>query len=353
MTRGDTVLVTGASGFVGAAVLRKLGEAGLTVRVLIRPTSRRDHLIGSAAELLAGDLRDRSSVKAAIAGCRYVFHVAADYRLWARARAETFDSNVAGTRHVMEEALAAGVERVVYTSSVATLTLRPDGTEADESVSLPEHHGVGAYKRSKIAAERLVREMVVERGLPAVIVNPSTPIGPGDLRPTPTGRIIVAAASGRIPAFVETGLNLVHVDDVAEGHLAALQRGTIGERYILGGQNVLFSQMLSDIATLVGRRAPRWRIPWYATLPVACVSEAAALFTGREPLATLNGVRMSRDRMFFTAAKAERELGYGARPYGQALRDAVQWFDQNGYLTPSIRLVSGHSPSSSSVDRSP
>jgi len=270
MTRGEHVLLTGASGFVGAAVLGKLIGAGFAVRALVRPTSPHDHLAGPGLTLVPGDMRDRSSVRAAMVGCRYVFHVAADYRLWARARAEVFESNVAGTRHVMEESLAVGIERVVYTSSVATLALRPDGTAADESSSLPEQHAVGAYKRSKIAAERLVREMIAERGLPAVIVNPSTPIGPGDRRPTPTGRIIVAAASGRLPAFVETGLNLVHVDDVAEGHLAALHRGSIGERYILGGQNVPFSQMLADIAALLGRPAPRWRLPWFATLPVAC-----------------------------------------------------------------------------------
>jgi dihydroflavonol-4-reductase len=336
MTRGDHVLLTGASGFVGAAVLSKLIDAGFAVRVLVRSTSRREHLADLSAALVPGDLRDRSSIKAATAGCRYVFHVAADYRLWMRARKEVYESNVAGTRHIMEEALAAGVERVVYTSSVATLALRPDGTAADERASLPEEHAVGAYKRSKIAAERLVREMVAERGLPAVIVNPSTPIGPGDRKPTPTGRIIVAAASGQFPAFVETGLNLVHVNDVAEGHLAALHRGAIGERYILGGDNVAFSQMLADIAALVGRRAPLWRLPWYATLPVACIAEATGLVTGREPLATLSGVRMARHRMFFSSTKAERDLGYRAQPYAQALRDAVQWFHENGYLPSGI-----------------
>jgi len=350
MTRGEHVLLTGASGFVGAAVLGKLIGAGFAVRALVRPTSPHDHLAGPGLTLVPGDMRDRSSVRAAMVGCRYVFHVAADYRLWARARAEVFESNVAGTRHVMEESLAVGIERVVYTSSVATLALRPDGTAADESGSLPEQHAVGAYKRSKIAAERLVREMIAERGLPAVIVNPSTPIGPGDRRPTPTGRIIVAAASGRLPAFVETGLNLVHVDDVAEGHLAALHRGSIGERYILGGQNVPFSQMLADIAALLGRPAPRWRLPWFATLPVACISEAASMVTGREPLATLSGVRMARHRMFFSAAKAERELGYRARPYPQALRDAVQWFYDNGYLPRSVRSLSTRPTDSSLAD---
>ncbi|HEX5507674.1 MAG TPA: hopanoid-associated sugar epimerase [Pseudolabrys sp.] len=341
MTGQDTVFLTGASGFVGGAVLRQLTQAGFAVRALVRPTSRRDHLDGSGAQIIEGDLREAACLRSAIRGCRFVFHVAADYRLWSRGRSETFASNLDGTRHVMETALAAGVERIVYTSSVATLALPAHGSVSDESASLPEQEGVGAYKRSKIAAEELVRTMIAERALPAVIVNPSTPIGPGDLRPTPTGRIIVEAASGRIPIFVETGLNLAHVDDVASGHLAALRYGRIGERYILGGENVLFSQMLADIAEMVGRRPPRLRIPWYATLPVACVSEGLALFSGREPLATINGVRMSRHHMFFTAAKAERELRYRARPYREALQNAVRWFYDKGYLAPRVRLTFG------------
>lgn len=267
-----------------------------------------------------------------MARSRYVIHVAADYRLWARDPSDIFAANVEGTRNVMEEARSAGIERVVYTSSVATLALRPDGAPADESVLLSEREGVGAYKRSKIAAERLVLAMIAERGLPAVIVNPSTPVGPRDRRPTPTGRIIVEAAKGRMPAFVDTGLNLVHVDDVALGHLAALERGKIGERYILGGQNVFFSQMLRDIALLAGRRAPTLRLPWYAALPVAYVAEAMARVTGHEPLATVDGVRLSRYRMFFSAAKAERELGIHPRPYLDGLRDAVRWFRDAGYL---------------------
>ncbi len=273
-----------------------------------------------------------SSVAQAITGMRYVFHVAADYRLWARDRSEIFASNVEGTRNLMEAAMRAGVERVIYTSSVATLALRPGGADSDESMPLGESQGIGAYKRSKIAAERLVETMVAERGLPAIIVNPSTPIGPRDVRPTPTGRIIVEAARGRIPAFINTGLNLVHVDDVASGHLAALQRGKIGERYILGGQNVLFSQMLGDIAGLVGRHAARVRLPWRALMPVAFVAEAVANITGREPFATLDGVRMAKYRMFFASTKAERELGYRSRPYVEGIEDAVRWFRDAGHL---------------------
>jgi dihydroflavonol-4-reductase len=328
------VCMTGASGFLGSAVLRKLAEAGFTVRALVRPASPRQNLAGLRVECIEGDVRDRDSVRKAVAGSRYVMHVAADYRLWARHRRDVFATNLDGTRNVMEEAMRAGVERVVHTSSVATLALRPDGAPADESASLSEHKAVGAYKRSKIAAEQLVRDMVAERGLPAIIVNPSTPIGPRDLRPTPTGRIIIAAASGRIPAFVDTGLNLVHVDDVADGHLAALQHGRVGERYILGGQNVLFSQMLGDIAQLVGRRASRFRLPWYAAVPIAYGAEAVALVTGREPLATLAGVQLSRHRMFFSSAKAEQQLGYQARPYTEGLRAAIEWYRDCGYLAP-------------------
>jgi dihydroflavonol-4-reductase len=338
MSDNDKVLVTGASGFVGSAVARCLVEAGFSVRVLVRRKSPRVHLAGLDLEFCEGELRDRKSLERASVGTRYVFHVAADYRLWARDPSEIFAANVEGTRNVMEEALRAGVERIVYTSSVATLGLRADGTAADESVPLAEAQGIGAYKRSKIAAERLVEAMVAERGLPAVIVNPSTPIGPGDVRPTPTGRIIVEAAMGHIPAFVDTGLNLVHVDDVASGHLTALRHGKIGERYILGGQNVLFSQMLANIAGLVGRRAPRVRLPWQALVPVAFAAEATASFTGREPFATLDGLYMARHRMFFTSAKAEQALVYRSRPYTQAIEDALRWFRDHGYLSSKARI---------------
>lgn len=333
MGNKEKILVTGASGFVGSAVARKLVEAGFSVRALVRGTSPRGHLAGIELEFFEGDLRDRKSVERAMAGMRYAFHVAADYRLWARDTSEIFATNVEGTRNLMEEAMRAGVERVIYTSSVATIALRPDGSGADETVPLHENQGVGAYKRSKIAAERLVETMVAERGLAAVIVNPSTPIGSRDVRPTPTGRIIIEAAKGRIPAFIDTGLNLVHVDDVASGHLAALHHGKIGERYILGGENVLFSQMLSDIAGLVGRRAPRVRLPWRALIPVAFFAEAAASVTGREPFATRDGVHMAKQRMFFVSTKAEQELSYRPRPYVEGIQDAVRWFRDAGYLS--------------------
>ncbi len=327
------VLVTGASGFVGSAVARKLVEAGFAVRALVRPTSPRFHLGALDLQFAIGDLRDAASVRQAMAGVRYVFHVAADYRLWARDRNEIYLNNVVGTRTIMEEALREGVERIVYTSSVATLALKVGGDPSDETRPLDEANAIGVYKRSKVAAERLVEKMIAERKLPAVIVNPSTPIGPRDVKPTPTGRIIVEAARGRMPGFVDTGLNLVHVDDVADGHLAALDRGKIGERYILGGRDVLLSKMLADIAGMTGRRPPRLRIPRRAIFPLALGAETVARFTGREPFVTMDALRMAKYHMFFNPAKAERELGIKPRPYTDAIQDAIDWFREAGYLT--------------------
>jgi dihydroflavonol-4-reductase len=332
MRQAGQTLLTGATGFVGSAVARALIGAGFPVRALVRPGSPRFHLGDLDLEFIEGDLRDAASVSRAVKGARYAFHVAADYRLWARDPHEIFAANVDGTRNIMQAALRAGVERVVHTSSVATLGLRPDGTAADESNPLSEAQGIGAYKRSKIAAERLVEAMIAREGLPAVIVNPSTPVGPRDVKPTPTGRIIVEAACGRIPGFVDTGLNLVHVDDGAAGHLAALEHGVVGERYLRGGANVTFADMLADIARLVGRKPPRLRIPRAAVMPIAYAAEALARFTGREPFATVDGVRMAKHRMFFTAAKAERDLGHRPRPYMAGLEDAIHWFRENGYL---------------------
>jgi dihydroflavonol-4-reductase len=328
------ILVTGASGFLGSAVARCLLAAGHNVRALVRPTSSRLNLADPRLEIVEGDLRDATSLARAAAGIRYLFHIAADYRLWARNPQDIVETNIKGTRLVMETALRAGVERIVYTSSVATLAPLPGGAPSDETFPLAADHAIGAYKYSKLMAERLVEDMVAKENLPAVIVNPSTPIGPGDVRPTPTGRIIVEAASGRMPAYVDTGLNLVHVDDCAAGHIAALHKGRIGERYILGGQNVLLGDMLRDIAALVGRAPPRLRLPRALIFPIAYGAEAVAHFTGREPFVTTTGLKLAKDRMFFTSAKAERELGYSARPYGEAIADAIAWFRNNGYLKP-------------------
>jgi dihydroflavonol-4-reductase len=326
------ILVTGASGFLGSAIVRHLLQAGRQVRVLVRPTSPRINVAGLPVETMEGDLRDATSLSRAMAGIQFVFHVAADYRLWARNPQDIVQSNVEGTRNLMSAALHAGVERIVYTSSVATLKSRHDGGASDETFRLDPQAAVGAYKYSKVVAERVVDAMVAEHNLPAVIVNPSTPIGPRDVRPTPTGRIIVEAAAGRMPAYVDTGLNLVHVDDVAAGHLAALEKGRCGERYILGGENVLLGDMLREIARRTGRSPPRLRLPRRLIFPIAYAAEAIAYFSGREPFVTTTGLRLAKDRMFFTSAKAEHELGYQARPYGEAIADAIAWFREHNYL---------------------
>ena len=329
-SRDDCYLVTGATGFIGSAVARRLRIAGARVRVLARPNSDPRNL-DAADELAVGDLRDRASVAAALAGVRYLIHCAADYRLWSPSPAELVRSNVDGTRIVMEEALRADVERIVYTSSVATLAI-DEGHLADETRPLAPEQAIGAYKRSKVLAERLVETMTDAQNLPVVIVNPSTPVGPGDVKPTPTGRIIVEAARGRMPAFVDTGLNIAHVDDVADGHIAALMRGRIGERYILGGDNVALSQLLAEITRLVGRRAPTLRLPVNAIYPLALVAEAFAHLTKREPFVTRDGLRMARKHMFFSDAKARQELGYTSRSYLIALADAVAWFRAAGRI---------------------
>jgi dihydroflavonol-4-reductase len=333
MASGDRVLVTGASGFVGSAVARRLCAEGFDVRALVRASSPRANVEGLGATLVEGDLRDPASILKATQGVRYVFHVAADYRIWAKDPEEIVRNNLEGTRSVMEAALACDVERLVYTSSVATLSLKNASAPVDETSPLDPADAIGAYKRSKVVAERLVEQMIAEDGLPAVIVNPSTPIGPRDIKPTPTGRIIVEAASGRMPAFVDTGLNLAHVDDVAQGHLLAFQKGRIGERYILGGQDVDLGDMIAVIAQLVGRKPPTVKLPRGPLYPLAFVAEAIAGVTGKEPFLTTDALKMSGYKMFFTSAKAERELGYRCRPYREALADAVAWFRQAGYVT--------------------
>jgi dihydroflavonol-4-reductase len=327
-----TALVTGATGFVGSAVARLLLDRGENVRVLARPGSDRRNLAGLELEVAEGDLGDPASLARALRGCRALYHIAADYRLWVPKPEEIYQANVEGTRRLMELAGEAGVERIVYTSSVATLGILPGGTPGDETTPVSLQNMIGHYKRSKFLAERAVDTLVREAGLPAVIVNPSTPVGPRDIKPTPTGRMIVEAASGRMPAFVDTGLNIVHVDDVAAGHLLAFDKGEIGERYILGGEDMTLSQILGHIAALCGHRPPRVKLPHDALIPLAYAAEAWARLTGRgEPFVTLDGLRMAKKRMFFSSAKAEARLGYKARPAQEALADAVQWFRQAGY----------------------
>jgi dihydroflavonol-4-reductase len=330
---GDPVLVTGGSGFLGSAVVRALAGRGLRVRALVRPTSPRDNLLGQGCDVVSGDLTDPQSLAAALRGIRYLFHVAADYRFWARDPSTILRVNVEGTYSLMQQAQSAGVERIVYTSSVAALKIAGATAPVDETAPLAPEEAIGAYKRSKTLAERAVEKMILQDKLPAIIVSPTTPIGPRDIKPTPTGRILLDAARGRIPAFVDTGLNFAHVDDIAEGHLLAFERGQIGELYILGGENVLLHELLRVIAGLSGRRPPRLKLPRAPLFPLAVGAEAVARLTGKEPLLTVDSLRMSRYRMFFTSAKAERELGYRSRPYQEGVIDALNWFRKVGYLT--------------------
>jgi dihydroflavonol-4-reductase len=324
-------LVTGATGFVGSAVVRALLGAGHDVRVLARPNSDRRNLVDLAVDVVEGSLEDAPSLERAVAGCRYLFHAAADYRLWVPDPAPMFRANVEGTRILMRAALDAGIERVVYTSSVATLGLRPEGS-ADEETPSKVDDMVGPYKRSKFQAEEVVRDLVARRGLPAVIVNPSAPVGPRDRKPTPTGRLILEAARGHMPGYVDTGLNIVHVDDVAAGHLAAAEMGRVGERYILGGENLPLANILTEVARAAGTRPPRINVPYTVAYPVAIAAEFVARLRGKEPFITLDGVRMARKKMYFASVKATRTLGYTPRPARNAIADAVHWFKTNGYL---------------------
>jgi dihydroflavonol-4-reductase len=325
-------LVTGATGFVGAAVTRALLAAQWQVRVLTRPQSDRSNLQGLNVEPVAGDLTDAASLLRAAQGCEALFHVAADYRLGARDPRELYHNNVEGTRNVLTAARAAAVKRMVYTGSVATVGLPADGRPGDESTPVALENMIGHYKRSKFLAEEVARDAARD-GASVVIVSPSTPVGPGDVKPTPTGQLVLDAAAGRMPAYVDTGLNIVHVDDVAAGHLLAYAHGRSGERYILGGEDMTLREILTQIATLVGRRPPRIRLPYGAVLPMAYIAEGFAKITGRSGRLTLEGVRMSRKLMFFSSAKAMRELGYSWRAPVLAFEDAIRWFRDTGRLT--------------------
>jgi dihydroflavonol-4-reductase len=324
-------LVTGATGFVGAAVARALLGAQWQVRVLARRGSDRRNLRGLDVEVAQGDLNDLQSLQRAALSCAALFHVAADYRLGARDPAQLYLTNVEGTRNVLNAAQRAGVQRMVYTSSVATIGIPADGTPGDERSANSLKNMIGHYKRSKYLAEEVVRE-AAQSGISVVIVSPSTPVGPGDVKPTPTGQLVLDAAAGRMPAYVDTGLNIVHVDDVAAGHLLAYERGKAGERYILGGEDMSLREILELIAGLERRSPPRVRLPYGVVLPIAYLAEGFARLSGRSGRITLEGVRMSRKRMFFSSAKATRELGYRWRPPVQAFEDAIRWFRDNGLL---------------------
>ena len=331
MTAGMKTLITGATGFVGAAVLRGLLDAGHEVRALVRPASDRRNLANLPVEVVIGDLNDTASLRRAVSGCASLFHVAADYRLWIPEPAAIYRTNVEGTKQLLRSALEAGVSRIVYTSSVATLGIDPNRRPATEETPARETDMVGHYKRSKYLAEQAVLELVRASRAPVVIVNPSAPVGPRDIKPTPTGRIIVDMLRRRMPAYVATGLNVVHVEDVAAGHLSAFQQGKVGERYILGGENLTLKEILDAIAEIAGVPAPRVRIPHDVVLPIAWAAEQVARWTGREPFATVDGIRMARKFMYFSHDKAVRELGYRPRPAREGLAAAIAWFREHGY----------------------
>ncbi|HEX7368863.1 MAG TPA: hopanoid-associated sugar epimerase [Rhodanobacteraceae bacterium] len=325
------VLVSGANGFVGSAVVRALLGHGYAVRALARPSSDTANLDGLDVELVRGQLLDLPSLESALKNCAGLFHVAADYRLWAKNPHEICQSNLRGTHNILLAAQRRGVRRIVHTSSVATLGLRADGTPANEDTPAHLADMIGEYKRSKFLSEALVRRCA-RAGQDIVIVNPAAPIGPRDRKPTPTGRLVLDAARGRMPAYVDTGLCVVHVDDVAEGHVLAFERGKHGRRYVLGGENMSLQSILATVAELTGRHAPWIKIPQSAVLPIAHVAEAWARISGRTPSITVAGVELSRHRMYFSSRRAEAELGYRARSARKALADAIEWFRGNGYF---------------------
>ena len=322
--------LTGASGFIGGHVAHALIKSGRSVRALLRPSSNREGISGLDLETVVGDLRDVDSLKGRIRGCRELFHVAADYRLWARDPAEIYTSNTEGTRNILQTALKEGVERVVYTSTVGCIGIPANNEEGDENVAVSVTKAAGAYKHSKYLAERIALEFA-SLGLPIIIVNPTAPIGEYDRKPTPTGKIVVDFLRKALPAYLETGLNIVDVRDVAWGHLAAMERGRSGERYILGGRNMMLREIFHTLSKISGQPAPKVRIPYAAAYVYGLTSTMTAKFTGRAPLAPLDAVRMARKRMFVKSEKAEREIGFVAGPVEQAFERAVQWFRNNQY----------------------
>jgi dihydroflavonol-4-reductase len=331
------ILVTGGTGFVGANLVRELLADGHSVRVLARRGGERRALEGCAVEIVEGDLLDAASLRAAVAGAHHVYHVAADYRLWAPDLRVLYRANVDGTRHLLAAASEAGAERIIYTSTVGAVGIPKDGTPGDETTPVSLADMVGAYKASKFLAERVADEWAA-RGAPVVIVNPSTPIGPWDVKPTPTGQMIVDFLNGKMIGSVDTGLNVVHVRDVARGHILAARSGRLGERYILGHRNLSLLEIFRTLSTLTGVPAPRFRVPYAVAWTAAAAMEGVSRITRRPPAVPLTAVRMARKRMFFTADKAIRELGLPQTPAEDALKDAVDWFTERGYTrTPRNR----------------
>ena len=338
-----TTLVTGATGFLGSHVARQLVARGDSVRVLARPTSDLRALAGLAVERVTGDLRDLSSLERALEGVSCVFHVAADYRLWARHPQEIYESNVTGTRNLLEASRLAGVKRFIYTSTVATIAIPTHGALPNEQTEATLGQMIGDYKRSKFLAEQEALR-AVDRGVPVVVASPTTPVGPGDWKPTPTGKIIVDFLNGRMPGYVDTGLNFVPVEDAAAGHLLVGESGRIGERYLLGGENLTLREVLGLLARASGLRPPRLRLPHAVAYAAACANTAFAHLTGHEPSIPIEAVRISRHRMFVDCSRAPRELGFSAGPVAAALERAVRWYETNGYVAAGRleRLARAH-----------
>jgi dihydroflavonol-4-reductase len=322
--------VTGATGFIGASIVRELLKDGCQVRVLARPGSDRRNLAGLDIEIWEGDLSDRGALMRGLTGCQTLFHAAADYRLWTRNPASMYDVNVGGTRNILSAALDAGLEKVVYTSSVGTLGNPGDGTPGNEKTPVDLSQMVGDYKKSKFLAERAA-ESFLEKGLPLVIVNPSTPVGPMDIKPTPTGKIIVDFLNGKMPAYLDTGLNLLDVETCARGHILAAQKGRIGEKYILGNENLTLARIFAMLSEITGLRAPRVRLPYFPILLAAYANEALSALTGKEPLIPLAGVQMAAKFMYFDPGKAVAELGLPLTPVKASLERAVEWFRSHDY----------------------
>ena len=325
-------LITGATGFVGSAVLRELLKKEHQIKALVRQSSVLDNLKNLDVEIVYGDLKDKDSLKKCLKDCKHLFHVAADYRLWVPKAKEIYENNVNGTENLMVEALNLGIEKIVYTSSVAVLGKPIEGDIADEKTPVNINQMIGHYKKSKYLAEEKVKELYKTKKLPVIIVNPAAPVGPRDIKPTPTGKMVLDAAMKKIPAYLDTGLNIVHVDDVAKGQLQAFNKGKFGERYILGGENLTFKKILEMISELCGHRPPKIQLPRKPLYPIGYLFEIfARLFNLKNPMLTVDMIRMAEKKMFFSSKKAEKELNYKYKSAKIALKDAIQWFINNGY----------------------